>query len=444
MQNKLLKEDILRLAAEEDVKFIRLQFTDIFGTLKNIAIPVEQLGKALNNEMMFDGSSIEGFVRIDESDMYLFPDPGSFVIYPWIPVGGKVARLICDVYKADQTPFSGCPRNTLRRALRHAEDMGYTFNVGPEAEFFLFHVDANGKPTTETHDKASYFDLPPVDMGENARRAIVLALQQMGYEIEASHHEGAPGQHEIDFKYGEALDIADKVATFRMVVRRVAQDHNLHATFMPKPIFGVAGSGMHMNMSLCRGGENIFCDESTPDGLSQEAYYFIGGLLKHAKAITAITNPCINSYKRLVSGYEAPVYIAWSEHNRSPLVRIPSKRGSSTRIELRSPDPSCNPYLALAVALEAGLDGIRNKIDPPPPCNHNIYEMNDEQLKEAGIDCLPADMYSALLELQKDEVLTSILGEHFMDCFSTAKKIEWDNYRNQVHQWEIDEYLTRF
>ena len=438
----LTKEDVLLRAKEADVKFIRLQFTDIFGVLKNVAITIEQLEKALDGEIMFDGSSIEGFVRIEESDMYLIPDPNSFAVFPWRTREGSVARLICDVYNHDGTPFEGCPRNTLKRALAEAAEMGFSMNVGPEAEFFLFHTDAEGKPTTITHDKAGYFDLTPVDLGENARRDMVMTLEELGFEIEASHHEVAPGQHEIDFKYDDALDIADKIMTFKFVVRTVAQRHGLHATFMPKPIFGIAGSGMHMNMSLFSGEQNAFYDPNTPDQLSDVAKYYIGGLMKHAKAIAAITNPTVNSYKRLVPGYEAPVYIAWSSRNRSPLIRIPAKRGVSTRIELRNPDPACNPYLATAVALKAGLDGIKNKIQPPPPTDKNIYEMTLEERLAEGIENLPASIYEAIQYLSRDEVLKCALGSHAYNRFIEAKMIEWDKYRVQVHPWELDEYLA--
>jgi len=438
----LTKEDVLLRAKEADVKFIRLQFTDIFGVLKNVAITIEQLEKALDGEIMFDGSSIEGFVRIEESDMYLIPDPNSFAVFPWRPREGSVARLICDVYNYDGTPFEGCPRNTLKRALAEAAEMGFSMNVGPEAEFFLFHTDAEGKPTTITHDKAGYFDLTPVDLGENARRDMVMTLEELGFEIEASHHEVAPGQHEIDFKYDDALDIADKIMTFKFVVRTVAQRHGLHATFMPKPIYGINGSGMHMNMSLFSGEQNAFYDPNTPDQLSDVAKYYIGGLMKHAKAIAAITNPTVNSYKRLVPGYEAPVYIAWSSRNRSPLIRIPAKRGVSTRIELRNPDPACNPYLATAVALKAGLDGIKNKIQPPPPTDKNIYEMTLEERLAEGIENLPASIYEAIQYLSRDEVLKCALGSHAYNRFIEAKMIEWDKYRVQVHPWELDEYLA--
>lgn len=441
---KLTAQDVKALCKEHHVKFIRLQFTDIFGVLKNIAITVEQLDKALNNELMFDGSSIEGFVRIEESDMLLYPDPSTFQIFPWKPKDGAVARLICDVHNSDGSPFVGDPRYVLRRALAEAADMGFTMNVGPEAEFFLFHVDADGRPTTNTHDRAGYFDMSPVDLGEEARRDMVLTLEQMGFEVEASHHENAPGQHEIDFKYSDALDVADKIVTFKLVVRTIAQRHGLHATFMPKPVFGIAGSGMHMNQSLMQGGENAFFDPSTPNQLSETAMYYVGGLMKHIKAITAITNQQVNSYKRLVAGYEAPVYVAWSAKNRSPLIRIPAKRGMSTRIELRSPDPACNPYLALAVCLRAGLDGIKNKITPPAPCDCNIYQMTEQERAQRGIDCLPRDLGEALAELKKDEVIKEALGYHVYNRFMEAKTIEWNRYQMQVHPWELNEYLTKY
>ncbi len=438
------KNEILAKAREAQVKFIRLQFTDILGVLKNVAITVEQLEKALEGELMFDGSSIEGFVRIEESDMYLRPDPDTFVVFPWRPREGAVARLMCDVYNPDGTPFEGCPRNALKRVLAEAAAMGYSMNVGPEAEFFLFQVDDSGRPTLRTHDNAGYFDLTPVDMGENARRSMVLTLEEMGFEIEASHHEVAPGQHEIDFKFSDALDVADKLMTFKFVLRTIAQRHGLHATFMPKPIFGINGSGMHCHQSLFEGSRNAFYDPKSPDGLSDAAKYYIGGLMKHARAFAAVTNPTVNSYKRLVPGYEAPVYIAWSNRNRSPLIRIPAKRGSSTRLELRNPDPSCNPYLAFAVMLRAGLDGIKNKIAPPPPCDRNIYHMTLAERSELGIESLPASLMEALQELSADEVVKSALGPHIFEKFVEAKTREWDSYRVQVHPWEVEEYLAKF
>jgi len=442
--SKLTHDDVRNLARELGVKFIRLQFTDIFGVLKNVSITVEQLDKALDGELMFDGSSIEGFVRIEESDMYLRPDPSTFVVFPWKPREGAVARLICDIYDSEGQRFIGDPRNVLRRAIDDAAELGYSMNVGPEAEFFLFHVDGDGRPTTITHDQAGYFDLTPVDLGENARRDMVITLEQMGFEIEASHHEVAPGQHEIDFKYSDALDIADKIVTFKFVVRTIAQRHGLHATFMPKPIFGIAGSGMHLNQSLMKNGSNAFYDPEGDNKLSKDCQHYIGGLMAHAAAITAVANPNINSYKRLVSGYEAPVYMAWSYRNRSPLVRVPAKRGPSTRVELRSPDPSCNPYLALAACLRAGMDGIKNKIEPPPPCDRNIYELTAGERKELGIGTLPESLNEAMLELSTDDVIKDTLGKHVLQRFMEAKKIEWDRYRTQVHPWELEEYLSKF
>jgi len=439
------KDDVLRIVKEQDVKFIRLQFTDIFGTLKNVSITADQLDKALANKCMFDGSSIEGFVRIEESDMYLWPDPNTFVIYPWKTQTGKVARLICDIYTADGMPFEGDPRYVLKRVLKKAENMGYdTLNVGPECEFFLFLTDNEGNPTTVTHDKAGYFDLGPVDLGEDARRDMALALQEMGFEIETSHHEVAPGQHEIDFKYNDALTTADAVLTFKLVVKTIAQKHGLHATFMPKPIFGINGSGMHINASLFNKGRNVFYDPDDELQLSQEAYWFIGGLMKHARSFTAITNPLVNSYKRLVPGYEAPVYIAWSAQNRSPLIRIPAARGAATRVELRCPDPACNPYLALAVILSAGLDGIENKIQPPMPVNKNIYDMSEVQRFEEDIDSLPGNLKEAVDEMEKSRLVRESLGEHIFTKYVEAKNKEWNDYRVRVTQWELDQYLKKY
>jgi glutamine synthetase len=431
-------------ARELNVKFVRLQFTDLFGVLKNVAITVEQLEKALDGELMFDGSSIEGFTRIEESDMYLKPDPDTFLVFPWRPKDGAVARLICDVYKPDGTPFEGDPRYILKKTLKEAADLGYTMYVGPEAEFFLFQVDEQGRATTITHDRAGYFDMTPIDLGENARRDMVLNLEQMGFEIEASHHEVAEGQHEIDFKYSDALDVADKVMTFKLVVRTIAQRHGLHATFMPKPIFGINGSGMHMNQSLFKNGQNAFFDPNGYKQLSEDAMHYIGGLLKHARSFAALTNPTVNSYKRLVPGYEAPVYLAWSAANRSALIRIPAKRGASTRVELRNPDPSCNPYLAIAAALAAGIDGIKNKIKPPAETTANIYHMDAGARAAEGIRSLPASLIEAVGELKENEVMKKMLGEHVFNKFIEGKLKEWDEYRVQVHDWEIDRYLTTY
>jgi len=440
------KEYIMQKVKEENVKFIHLQFTDIMGVLKAKSITDDQLEKALNGELMFDGSSIEGFVRIEESDMYLRPDPSTFLILPWESniSPARTARIICDIYDDKGQPFLGCPRQCLKRAVDKADEMGYSMMVGPEPEFFMFEVDEEGQPTLKTNDKASYFDLPPVDNGEEARRHMVEVLQSLGFEIEAAHHEVAPGQHEIDFKYTDALKTADNIVTFRIAVRIVAQMHGLHATFMPKPVFGINGSGMHMHCSLFKDGENTFYNPQAADGLSENCRYFIGGVIKHARAIAAITNPTVNSYKRLVPGYEAPVYIAWSYRNRSPLIRIPAKRGISTRIEVRNPDPSCNPYLGMAVILTAGLDGIKNKIVAPEPVEQNIYEMDLASRKKHGIHSLPENLYEALDELSKDTLIQEALGPHIYDRFVLAKTKEWENYSSRVYDWEIAEYLQKF
>ena len=440
---KYTKQDVLRLVQEEDVEFIRLQFTDMFGTLKNVAITSSQLEKALDNKCMFDGSSIEGFVRIEESDMYLYPDLDTLAVFPWRPQQGKVARLICDVYRPNGRPFEGDPRYILNRVLKEAETMGCQFDVGPECEFFLYHTDENGQPTTVTHERAGYFDLGPVDLGENARRDMVLTLEDMGFEIEASHHEVAPAQHEIDFRYDEALTTADNIMTFKLAVKTIAKRHGLHASFMPKPKTGINGSGMHINMSLSRDGKNIFADSQDPIGLSREAYYFIGGLMKHIKGMCAITNPLVNSYKRLVPGFEAPVYIAWSATNRSPLIRIPAERGEGTRIELRCPDPSANPYLVLAVCLAAGMDGIKNQIMPPAGVDKNIFSMTEEQKDAEGIDSLPNNLLEAIHEMEKDELVKGEQGEHAYERYSIAKKQEWAQDCRPVSNWELEQYLYR-
>ncbi len=441
--SKYTKKDIIRLVEEEDVEFIRLQFTDLFGNLKNVAITSSQLEKALSNKCMFDGSSIDGFVRMEESDMYLYPDLDTLAIFPWRPQQGKVARLICDVYRPDRTPFEGDPRYILKKVVDQARDMGYQFDVGPECEFFLFHTDDNGLPTTISHERAGYFDLGPMDLGENARRDIVLTLEDMGFEVESSHHEMAAAQHEIDFRYDDALTTADNIMTFKLAVKTIARRFGLHATFMPKPKYGVNGSGMHTNMSLSREGKNIFRDDEDALGLSQEAYYFIGGLIRHIKGITAITNPIVNSYKRLVPGYEAPVYIAWSGRNKKLMIRIPEGQGDNTRIELRSPDPSCNPYLALAVCLAAGLDGIRNEILPPKPVDGNVAAMSPEEREALGIASLPGNLMEALEELERDSLLMEVLGENAGAKYILAKKEEWARYCEQVTDWEVDTYLYR-
>jgi glutamine synthetase len=438
------REDILRIAKEENVRFIRLQFTDLLGIVKNVEIPISQLEKALDNKMMFDGSSIEGYVRIEESDMYLYPDLDTWVIFPWV-TEDKVARLICDVYLPDGTPFPGDPRGILKRELKRAAELGFqTMNVGSEPEFFLFKTDANGNPTNEVNDQGGYFDLAPTDLGENCRRDIVLTLEEMGFEIEASHHETAPGQHEIDFKYADAIRAADKIQTFKVVVKTIARKHGLHATFMPKPLYGMNGSGLHCHLSLFKDGQNAFYDPADKLGLSEVAKQFMAGILHHARGFTAITNPTVNSYKRLVPGYEAPCYVAWSAANRSPMVRIPASRGMSTRIEVRNPDPSANPYLALTVLLRAGLDGIIKKMPLPAPVDRNIYVLSEEERLRAGIPNLPVSLAEALQELKRNETICDALGDHALTHFLELKEIEWDMYRTQVHQWERDQYMTLY
>jgi len=438
------KEDIKRITQEQNVRFIRLQFTDLLGAVKNVEIPVSQLDKALDNKMMFDGSSIEGYVRIEESDMYLYPDLDTWVVFPWV-TEVRIAGLICDVYMSDGTPFAGDPRGILKRVLKEAEEMGFTsMNVGPEPEFFLFKTDEKGNPTTELNDHGGYFDLAPMDMGENCRRDIVLTLEEMGFEIEASHHEVAPGQHEIDFKYADAIRAADQIQTFKLVVKTIARVHGLHASFMPKPLYGANGSGMHCHVSLFDGSENKFYDESDQLGLSKDARFFMAGVMNHARAMAAIMNPTVNSYKRLVPGYEAPCYVAWSASNRSPMIRIPASRGISTRVEIRNPDPAANPYLTLAVVLKAGLDGIRNKTPLVAPTDRNIYIMSEEERLDENIHSLPNDLREALNELLRSDVICEALGDHALAHFYELKEIEWDMYRTQVHQWELDQYLTHY
>ena len=441
---KYTKEDIIRIVQEEDIQFIRMQFTDVFGTLKNVAITSSQIEKAVNNQIMIDGSSIEGFVRIQESDQYLHPDLDSFVVFPWRPQHGKVARLICSVYNPDGTPFIGDPRGVLQRVLDKAASMGYSFNVGPECEFFLFQTDEEGRPTTKTHDQAGYFDLSPIDHGESVRREICLALEAMGFEIEASHHEVAEGQHEIDFKYDDAMAAADKIMTFKLAVKSLAQKNGLHATFMPKPIFGINGSGMHTNMSLFKDGRNVFFDESGEKKLSEDAYHFIAGLLTHISGMTAILNPLVNSYKRLVPGYEAQCYTAWSASNRSALIRIPAARGQSTRVELRCPDPACNPYLALTVCLAAGLDGIERGLAPPAEITENIFAMTPAEREAKGIHSLPGTLHEAVAAMQQDKLICDALGEHIVSQYVAGKEKEWDEYRTHVSAWELEKYLITY
>ena len=437
----MTNEDILKSIEENQVRFLRLQFVDIGGMVKNVGIPVSQAEKALKSGIAFDGSSIEGFVRIEESDMILKPDLNTYQILPWDVSGGKVARLICDVHRPDGKPFEGDPRYVLKRAIQAAAKKGFIMNNGPELEFFFFKR-KDGQATCIPHDFGGYFDFPPVDQAEDIRQNIVVALENMGFNIEASHHEVSIGQHEIDFKYADALKTADNVITFKFVTKTIAQKYDLHASFMPKPIFGINGSGMHTNISLFKDGKNAFFDESKDMQVSDTLRYFVGGLKKHVKSFTAVTNPIVNSYKRIVPGYEAPVYIAWSGANRSSMIRIPAARGMSTRIELRSPDPSCNPYLSFAVILMAGLDGIENRIDPGEPTTLNLFHLSNGERDKHGIESLPGSLKEALDSLETDDVIKNALGEHVYQDFMRLGRAEWDAYRISVHDWEITRYLN--
>jgi len=432
------REDIIRIVEEEDVAFIRLQFTDIFGTLKNMAVTVGQLEKALNNKCMFDVSSLEGIEGEEDCDMYLYLS--TFEIFPWRPQQGKVARLICDVYRKDGTPYEGDPRYVLRKAVAEAEEMGYSMNVGPECEFFLFHTDEDGLPTTVTHEEGGYFDIGPLDLGENARRDMVLNLEDMGYEIESSHHETAPAQHEIDFKFSGANEMADCVMTFKMAVRTIAKRHGLHATFMPKPRAEVNGSGMHIHFALYKDGKNIFADPDDVNGLSEDAYHFIGGLLAHSEEMAAITNPLVNSYKRLVPGYDAPTELTWTKNNQNSLIRISNLRSDSLAIELRSPDASANPYLVFAVCIAAGLDGIQQKLYPTKASDRSFSESDQ---KAMNIGNLPLNLDDALTHFENSTWIQSVLGKKFCEEYAAAKKEEWLNYMRQVSEWEISQYLYK-
>jgi len=441
----LSRSQVLSILKREEVKFFQLVFTDVMGTSKNVEVLPSQFVKALDGEILFDGSSIEGFVRIEESDMVLMPDLNSFRVLPWDETEGKVARVICDIYRPDGAAFEGCPRLTLKRMIARCAALGYRMMAGVEAEFFLFEMADERTPTTNTHDVAGYFDLAPLDRGEACRRAITTTLHSLGFEVETAHHEVAPGQHEIDFRYGEALAVADDLVTFRYVVRKVAHKFGLHATFLPKPVGGINGSGMHTNMSLFDAdGNNAFYDPEAPMQLSPVALGYIAGLLEHAKGLTAVCNPLVNSYKRLVPGYEAPTLIAWSEKNRSPLIRIPARRGLGTRAELRSPDPSCNPYLALTAMLAAGLSGVTDKKLPPAPLTENLFDISEHALAERGIDSLPADLNSAVSALEADPVIREALGTHIFDYFVRNRRAEWREYQAQVHPWEIERYLAKY
>ena len=440
--SRYTREDVIRMVEEEDVEFIRLQFTDIRGCFKNVAITSSQLTKALDNQYMFDGSSL-GFVGIEESDMYLHPDLDTFEVFPWRPQQGKVTRLICDIYHPDGRHFEGDPRYILKKVINEAAQMGFRFNAGPECEFFLFPCDENGMPTTQAKEKAGDFDVGPKDNAENVRRDIVLNLEELGFEVESSYHEAASGQHEVDFRYEEALKTADNVMTFKMTVKSIARRHGLHATFMPKPVTGVNGSGMHINMSLSdMEGNNVFSDPGDENGLSMLAYQFIAGIMYHAPGMTALTNPVVNSYKRLIPGYQAPVYITWARNNRSPLVRVPETRNNNIRVELRSPDASANPYLALAACLAAGLDGIRRQMTPPPKAEANLFAMSEDEIAVRGINRLPENLGDALRALEEDDLLRGMLGGFAFPRYVQAKKAEWEAYCAQVTAWEVDEYLN--
>ena len=445
-KRELSKDEVRKMVKDENIRFLRVMFTDMLGTIKSVDLPVSQLDKLMDNKIMFDGSSIDGFVRIEESDMYLYPDMSTWLVFPWEAEHGKVARVICSVQTVDGEPFAGDPRNNLKRVLKDMQKMGFKdFNIGPEPEFFLFKTDEQGNPTQTVNDQENYFDMEPADRGEDCRRDIVLALEKMGFDVEAAHHEVAPGQHEVDFKYSDALEAADNIQTFKLIVKTIAKKYGLHATFMPKPLSGINGSGMHLNMSLfTQNGDNAFFDPEDERQLSQTAYHFLGGLMKHARAYTAVCNPIVNSYKRLVPGFEAPVYVAWSTSNRSPLIRIPSDRGMGTRVELRSADPSANPYLAIAAVLEAGLDGLRNELPAIHEVDENIYQMTSKERVEKDVRNLPDTLHNALKSLAKDEVVKGSMGDHIYHSFMEAKTREYDAYRQHVSDWERQRYMEKY
>ncbi|MBX0356700.1 glutamine synthetase family protein [Halobacillus sp. Nhm2S1] len=432
------KEQIIQEVKENNVEFLLLEFTDMYGDTKNVELPAEELEMVLANEAMFDSSSISGFSDIQESDMYLVPDLDTFLLLPSLVDEDRSARFICDIYKPDGTPFEGDPRYILKRAMKEAEEMGYTVNVGPEPEFFLFKLDKDGYPIREMNDRGGYFDASPKDKGDKVRRDIVRTLKKFGFEMEASHHEVAMGQHEINFRFDNMLKTADNIQTFKNVVKDIATNHDYHATFMPKPIAGENGSGMHAHLSLFKDGDSAFYDEDAKDGVSKTMKQFIAGILHHARAIAAITNPNVNSYKRLVPGYEAPVSIAWSHSNRSCMVRVPTTRGQGTRFEVRNPDPTANPYLTLAVLIQAGLEGIRNEYDAGEAESRNLYEVEDD-----SVPTLPTNLKEALSALKKDEVLLKALGDHTANAYIEDKEDEWTQYSLQVSKWEIDKYMNK-
>ena len=433
------KQDAMELVKKHDVKFVRLWFTDIHGQLRSFAVPVDELEFAFNEGMGFDGSSIKGFARIDESDMIARPDPSTFVVLPWRPKEKAVARMFCDIYEPDGSPYRGDPRYVLKVNLEKAKQKGFTLFVGPELEYFYFRTDKG----TETLDEGGYFDYP-LDAAEDLRRDTILALETMGIQVEYSHHEVAHSQHEIDLRFEDALTMADIVVTHRITVKEIAKQYNVYATFMPKPIFGQNGSGMHTHQSLFKGNQNAFFDPKDQYFLSDTAKKYIGGILTHIKEITLILNQWVNSYKRLVPGYEAPVYICWARRNRSTLVRVPlykPGKEKATRIELRSPDPSCNPYLAFACMLNAGLKGIEKGYKLPDPVEMDVYHLSEEERQKLNIDTLPGNLNKAIDYAGDSELLRETLGSHIFEQFITSKKVEWDDYRIQIHPYEIERYL---
>lgn len=443
MSKTITAEDIKKSVKDNDVRFLRLAFTDINGTSKAVEVPTSQLDKVLTNDIRFDGSSIDGFVRLEESDMVLYPDFSTWAVLPWgDEKGGKIGRLVCSVHKTDGEPFEGDPRNNLKRILKEMNDMGFTdFDIGFEAEFHLFKLGEDGNWTTEVPDHASYFDMTSDDEGARCRRDIVETLESIGFEVEAAHHEVGDGQQEIDFRFDDALTTADRVQTFKMVVREVARKHGLYATFMAKPVEGQAGNGMHTNMSLFKDGKNVFYDKDGEFHLSDTALYFLNGILEHARAITAIGNPTVNSYKRLIPGFEAPVYISWASKNRSPLVRIPDAEEINTRLEMRSADPTANPYLLLAACLSAGLNGIKEAKKPMAPITSNVFEMSEEERAKRGIKPLPSTLHNAVKAFKADPLIQKALGEHLTQSFIDSKNFEWAKYNQSVSDWERDRYM---
>ncbi len=443
MSKTITAEDIKKSVKDNDVRFLRLAFTDINGTSKAVEVPTSQLDKVLTNDIRFDGSSIDGFVRLEESDMVLYPDFSTWAVLPLgDEKGGKIGRLVCSVHKTNGEPFEGDPRNNLKRVLKEMKEMGFTdFDIGFEAEFHLFKLGEDGNWTTEVPDHASYFDMTSDDAGARCRRDIVETLESIGFEVEAAHHEVGDGQQEIDFRFDDALTTADRVQTFKMVVREVARKHGLYATFMAKPVEGQAGNGMHTNMSLFKDGKNVFYDKDGEFHLSDTALYFLNGILEHARAITAIGNPTVNSYKRLIPGFEAPVYISWASKNRSPLVRIPDAEEINTRLEMRSADPTANPYLLLAACLTAGLNGIKEAKKPMAPITSNVFEMSEEERAKRGIKPLPSTLHNAVKAFKADPLIQEALGEHLTQSFIDSKNLEWSKYTQSVSDWERDRYM---